>query len=165
MKRFLAPLAVALVAGGGLYGALAAADRKLPPPRDPWLDAWLGAGLKAEFRVETDDPAQSVLFYDARGLFNLPGLDDLPIRLYQVATMKVQVMLLPSDRALLPDLPEGRHFDLKLKPKGGTAHVCRAGRRLLFVSSQPNNVPFLGPVRTPRKSVEKVFQAFEDTAP
>ncbi|HEX7901702.1 MAG TPA: hypothetical protein VF950_28340 [Planctomycetota bacterium] len=162
--KALAPLAAALVAGAGVYGALAAADRKLPPPPDPWLEAWLQAGLKAQFRVETDDPAKSLLFYDARGLFNLPGLDDLPIRLYQVAATTAQVVLLPNERALLQDLPEGRHFDFRLKPKGGTAHVCRAGRRILFVSSQPNNVPLVGPVRVPRKSVETVFQAFEGAA-
>ena len=164
MKRLLAPLAAALVAGGSLYGALAAADRKLPPPPDPWLSAWLQAGLKAESRGETDDPAESLLFYDARGRFALPGLDQLPIRHYQIATTNAQVVLLPDEKALLEPFPEGRHFDLKLKPKGGSAHVCRAGRKLLFVSTQPKTVPLFGPLRLPRKTVEKMFEAFEEAA-
>ena len=164
MKKLLAPLAAAVLAGGGLYGALAAADRKLPPPPDPWLTAWLRAGLKAEFRSETDDPAKSLLFFDARGHFDLPGLDALPIRHYQVATTNAQVVLLPDESALLEQLPEGRHFELKLKPKGGSAHVCRAGRWLLFVSTQPRTVPLFGPLRLPRKTVETMFEAFEEAA-
>jgi hypothetical protein len=165
VKRYLAPVAVALAAAGGLFGALAAADRKLPPPRDPWLEGWRGAGLKAESRGEANDPAETLLFFDGRGRFNLPGLDDLAIRTYQVATTKAQVVLLPDDKSLLLDFPEGRHFDFKIKPTGGSAHVCRAGRKLLFVSSQPTVVPLLGLVRPPRKSIEAIFQAFEETAP
>ena len=74
-------------------------------------------------------------------------------------------MSLPDDSALLKEFPEGRHFDFKIKPKGGSAHVCREGRRILFVSTQPRTVPVFGPIRLPRSSVEKMFEAFEGAAP
>ena len=42
--------------------------------------------------------------------------------------------------------------------------LCRAGRWLLFVSTQPRTVPLFGPLRLPRKTVETMFEAFEEAA-
>lgn len=162
MKRLLAPLAAAGVAGLVLYGALAAAERKLPPPADPWLDAWIAAGLKAEFRAESVDPSKSLLWQDGRDLFDTPALQGVAIRHYLVGQAGVQVLRLPDAKLLLEKIPEGRHLDLKLRPKGGAVHACRIGPSLLLVSTQIKGVLLFGNVKTSKRAVETLFDAFEE---
>lgn len=164
MKRWIAPLAAALAAGGGLYGALAAADRRLPEPADRWLNEWIAAGLKAEGGAENDEPGRTLIFYDARGLFKVAALERLPVRDYLIAQTRAQVVGLPDEAALREELPEGRHRDYKLKPKSGTIHLCRSGRWVLLVSTEPKAVPFFGKTRLPKQTVDAMFQAFEDVA-
>lgn len=164
MRPLWAPLAAAAAAGLLLYGALAAAERRLPPPADPWLEAFLEAGLRAEFRAETADAAQSLLWHDARGLFDVPALRAVPVRHYLVGQAGVQVLRLPDATALREEIPEGRSLELKLKPKGGAVHACRSGRALLLVSVQMRGVFLLGNPKTPRKTVETLFDAFEEVA-
>lgn len=164
MKRYLAPFLAAVLAAAGLYGALAAAARQLPPSTDPWLDGWLAAGLKAEFRAETPDPSQTLLFQEARKLFDRPGLRELAVRQYLVSQTGAHVVRLPDAAALAEEFPEGRHLDHKLKPKGGSAHVCRVGALLLVVSSQSRWIPFIGGTKTSKKAIEAIFDAFEESA-
>ena len=164
MRSTLAPLVAALLAAAGLYGTLAAAARTLPPSTDRWLDAWQAAGLKAEFRAETPDPSKTLLFMEARKLFESPGLRDLAVRQYLVSQTGAHVVVLPDAKSLIDDLPEGRHFDHKLKPKGGTAHVCRVEAQLLVVSSQTRWIPFIGGTKTSKKNIEAIFEAFEGAA-
>lgn len=162
--RRIAPILAALAAAGGIYAALAAADPKRPPPEDPWLEAWREAGLKAEFRAETDDPGKSLLFVDGRGIFKVPPLERLRVRHYLVTQTNAQVVELPDASVLREEFPEGRTLRHKLKPKGGEIHVCRAGRRLLLLSTEPRVVAIFGKPSLPKKSVEAIFQAFEDAA-
>ena len=160
--RRIAPVLAALAAAGGLYAALAVADPKRPPPEDPWLEAWRSAGLKAEFRAETDNPAKTLLFQDARGRFDVPRLERLRVRHYFVTQTNAQVVELPDEKVLLEEFPEGRTLKHKLKPKGGEIHVCRVGRLLLLLSTEPRVVAIFGRPSLPKKSVEAIFQAFED---
>jgi hypothetical protein len=50
VRRLLAPLASGVAVAAFLYGLLWAAERRLPEPEDPWLDAWVADGMKAEYR-------------------------------------------------------------------------------------------------------------------
>jgi hypothetical protein len=164
VKTLTAPVVAAAAMGLLVYGALAAAERKLPPPADPWLDGFLEAGLKAEFRAETTDPAKSLLWLDGRELFDVSALREAPVRHYLVGQAGVQVIRLPDAGALADEIPEGRNLEHKLKPKGGAVHACRKGRLLLLVSVQQRGVFLLGSPRTPKKAVEAMFDVFEDVA-
>ena len=135
---------------------------KLPPPADPWLDAWLAAGLKAEFRAETPDPAKNLQWQEARPLFDIPACKSVLIRNYLIAQAGVQLLVLPNAKLLLQELPEGRHLDFRLKPKGGSAHLCREGRVLLLVSTQIKGVLLFGDMKVPKRTVEAMFDAFEE---
>ncbi len=64
--------------------------------------------------------------------------------------------------ALLEEIPEGRHPDLKLKPKGGSVHACRIGTSVLLVATQIKGVLLFGNVKTSKRAVETLFDAFEE---
>lgn len=164
MKRMLAPFAAAVAVALALYGALAAAERRLPPSTDPWLDAWIAAGLKAEFRAELPEPRKNLLWQDGRELFDVPAFRDTAVRTYLVGQAGVQVIELPNAKILLEQIPEGRNLDHKLKPKGGTVHACREGRYLLLVATQIKGVLLFGNMKTPKRAVEAMFDAFEEAA-
>lgn len=152
------------MAATGLYGLLAAAERDLPPPTDPWLDGWMRAGLKVEARATTDDPSKRLLFYDGRACFDDLTLKTLPLMNYQVQAARAQVVLLPSETVLSKEFPQGRHLNHKLKEKGGKAHALRMGRALLLVSTDGPKIPFLPTMKIPKGTVESVFDAFEEAA-
>lgn len=162
MKRGWVPaLVMGVAAATGLYGMLAAAERKLPPPEDPWLDGWTRAGLKVESRAVTDDPSRRLLFHDARACFDDAALKTLPLRNYQVQQARAQVLVLPSATLLDKEFPQGRHLNYRLTDKGGKAHACRMGRALLLVSIEGPKIPFFPTMRIPKSTVEAVFDAFE----
>jgi len=48
MKAMLAPVASGIFVAALLYGLLCAAERRLPESKDPWLDAFIAEGMKAE---------------------------------------------------------------------------------------------------------------------
>jgi hypothetical protein len=163
MRRLLAPLASGALVAALLYGLLAAAERKIPEPEDPWLDGWIGEGLKAEFRALSTEPAKDAMASDARSLFKTPEFAGTLLRGYIVQNTSAQVVRLPMP-GLAPDIPEGRSMDFQFKPKGNKVHVCRSGRSILFVASQSRFVFMVGQLKTSRKMVEELFDSFEETA-
>jgi len=163
MKPLMAPLACGALVAALLYGLLAAAERKLPEPEDPWLDGWIGDSLKAEFRTLATEPEKEAMPSDARPLFKGPEFAGTQLRSYVVQNTSVQLLRLPKP-GLVPAIPEGRSLDFQFKDKGNKVHVCRSGRSILFVSTQSRFVFMVGQVKTAKKLAEDIFDSFEDTA-
>jgi hypothetical protein len=162
--RPLAGIALSGLALAGLfYGAFAAVERNVSGDGDPWLRAWRAAGLQAQLQTVDAEPARALLFADARPLFETPPLDRLVVRRYLAEGATVQVVVLPSKESL-PEIPQGRHFGFRLKPKGNAIHLTRTGRHLLLARTVGLWVPFLGPLRAPRETLERIFAAFEEEA-
>lgn len=163
MKPLLAPLACGTIVAAMLYGLLWAAERRLPEPEDPWLDGWVGDGMKAEFRSTSTEPDKHVLSGDARELFRGREVEGTVLRNYLVQNTSVQLVQLPK-ASLLPDIPEGRLLEHRFKPKGNTVHVCRLGRRIVFVGTMGKSIAILPSMKTPKDQVQKIFDSFEETA-
>jgi len=163
MKPLMAPLACGALVAALLYGLLAAAERKLPESEDPWLDGWIGDGMKAEFRALSTEPGKDAMPSDARPLFKTPEFAGTLLRSYVIQNTSVQLLRLPKP-GLVPEIPEGRSLEFQFKPKGNKVHVCRSGRSILFVSMQSRFIFMVGQLKTARKQVEEVFDSFEDTA-
>lgn len=162
MKPLLAPVASGAFVAVLLYGILCAAERRLPEPEDPWLDAFIAEGLKAEFRSVSTEPQNHALASDARPLFKGPTFDGTQIRNYQVQSASVQVLRLPATD-LLPEIAEGRNLDFRFKKPGQPVHYVRSGRTILFVAVFSKWVPIVGQMKTPKQDVEAIFDAFEET--
>jgi hypothetical protein len=162
VKPLLAPLACGVAFAALLYGVLWAAERRLPKPEDPWLDAWTGDGMKAEFRSTSNEPDKYALSSDARELFSSPDFAGTVLRNYIVQNTSVQVLQFPKN-GLAPSINEGRSFDFRFKPQGNTVHVCRVGRTVAFVGIQGKWIPVVGQMKTPKKTVEEIFDAVEET--
>jgi hypothetical protein len=163
MKPLLPPLACAIVVAALLYGALCAAERRLPESEDPWLDAWMAEGMKAEFQSISSEPAKHLPNGDVREVFQDPKLAGTVLRSYLVQNAAVHVVQLPGVAAA-PAFPQGRSLDFRLKPQGRPIHLCRSGRLLLLVSNQGKWVPFMDSLKTPKREVEQIFDVFEETA-
>ncbi len=163
MKRLLPPLLSGLFAAAMLYGLLCAAERRVPEPEDPWLEAWVAEGMRAEYRTTSTEPSQHLLYSEGRDLFTAPEYAGTVLRLYLVQNVSVQVVRMPK-AGLAPWLKEGRHLEFRLKPTGGMIHACRSGRTAVFVQTISKGIPLLGGLKTPRKDVEAIFDAFEETA-
>jgi hypothetical protein len=163
MRRLMAPLACGALVAALLYGLLAAAERKIPEPEDPWLDGWIGDGMKAEFRALSTEPEKEAMPSDARPLFKGADYAGTQLRSYIVQNTSVQLMRLPKP-GLAPEIPEGRTLEFQFKPKGNKVHVCRSGRSILFVSMQSRFVFMVGQLKTAKKLVEEIFDSFEDAA-
>lgn len=153
----------ALLLGGLLYGALAAVERGAGRDADPWLGAWQAAGLRAQLQTVDTEPARTLLFADARPLFEAPALGRTALGRYIVDGVTTQVVVLPS-RECVPEIPEGRHLGFRLRPKGSSIHLTRRGRHLLLARTGGGWAPFLGPVRAPRETLERIFAVFEEEA-
>ena len=163
MKPLLAPLACGAALAALLYGLLCAAERRLPEPEDPWLDAWIGDGMKAEYQSTSSEPDKHLLFGEARELFADPEYAGTVLRRYVVQNTSVQVARLPKT-GQAAFIPEGRSFEFRLKPLGNAIHVCRLGRTMVFVATQGKWVPIIGQLKTAKRQVEEIFDAFEETA-
>ncbi len=163
MKPLLAPLACGVAAALLLYGILSAAERRLPKSEDPWLDAWIGDGMKAEFRSTSTEPDKHALSSDAREVMSGPEFAGTVLRNYIVQNTSVQVIRLPKD-GLAPMIREGRSLDFRFKEKGNVVHVCRAGRLIAFSGVQGKWIPVVGQIKTPKKTIEEIFDAFEAAA-
>lgn len=161
MKRLLAPVLAGAAVAGLLYGLLSAAERRLPEPEDPWLDAWVADGIKAEFRAGSTEPQNHLLPGDLRPLAGAE-LAGTQMRNYIVQNTSVQVVRLPK-AGLLPQVIEGRVFEARFKPQGNPVHVDRVGRTILFVSSTSRWVPFAPQTKTSRRDLEAMFDSFEET--
>ncbi|MBV8881650.1 MAG: hypothetical protein JO332_16960, partial [Planctomycetaceae bacterium] len=146
-----------------LYGLLCAAERRLPESTDPWLDAFIADGMKAEFRSISTEPQNHVLASDLRPKFEGPAFAGTQIRNYLIQNTSVQVVALPAS-GLVADLADGRKLDQRFRPQGPPVHYCRSGRWIAFVSPFGKWVPIVGQLKTPRKDVEQIFDAFEATA-
>jgi hypothetical protein len=162
MKPLLAPLACGTLVAALLYGLLSAAERQVPEPEDPWLDAWIGDGMKADFRAASLEPDKHALPGDARELFGAPGFAGTQLRTYIVQNTSVQVVRFPK-AALAPSLPEGRTMDFRFRPQGNSVHISRSGRLLLFVSPMQRSMLGIGQMKTSKAQVEQIFKAFEET--
>lgn len=163
MKPLLAPLACGTLAALLLYGLLSAAERKLPEPEDPWLDAWVADGMKAEFRSISTEPEKDALPGDARSLFKAPEFAGTVLRNYLVQNISAQVVRLPK-AGLAAEIPEGRSLEFRFKPKGNQVHVCRSGRNLVFVGTSGKWIPLVGQMKTSKRQVEEIFDSFEQEA-
>jgi hypothetical protein len=146
-----------------LYGLLWSAERRLPEPEDPWLDAWRGEGMKAEFRSTSAEPDKSVMSYDARELLKGPECAGAVVRNYLVQNTSVQVLRLAKP-GLVAEIPEGRRLEYRFRPDGSPVHLSRSGRSLAFVAIMGKWIPVVGQLNTPRRQVEEIFDAFEETA-
>jgi len=162
MKPLLAPVASGACVAALLYGLLSAAERRLPEPEDPWLDAFIAEGMKAEFRTLSTEPQNQALAADARSKFEGPAFAGTQLRNYLVQNTSVQVVRLPS-AGLVPDIAEGRKLEVRFKPQGNPVHLCRSGRTIVFVSAVGKWIPIVGQIKTARKDVEQIFDAVEDT--
>ena len=162
MRRFLAPVVSGAATAALLYGILCAAERRLPEPEDPWLDAWVNNGIKAEAGSVSTEPDKAVMSNDARDLFKGPECAGTPVRRYLVQNTSVQVIRLPKP-GLVPEIPEGRKFDYRFKEGGNTVHFCRTGRSIALVATTGKWIPVVGQMKTPKKQVEEIFDAFEET--
>ena len=162
MKKVWPALPVAFLVGGALYGLLAAVQ---PPPRkiseDPWLDAWKEAGLRVQARAFSTEPRRDLHLLDARPWIDETTFRGTTLRSYFVNGISSQVVELPKSDLLSEQIPEGRHFRIKLVENGGAAHLCRVGRRFLSMSIQVR-VPFVAPMPAPQETVERAFEAFEE---
>lgn len=163
MRPLLAPLACGVAAALLLYGILSAAERRLPKSEDPWLDAWVGDGMKAEFRSTSSEPDKYALSSDAREIFAGPEYAGTVLRNYIVQNTSVQVLRFPKD-GLAPLIKEGRALEFRFKPQGNTVHVCRSGRFVALVAVQGKWIPVVGQMKTPKKTIEEIFDAFESAA-
>lgn len=161
MRRSWPALFPALAVGAALFLLLAAVRRETPAPEDPWLEAWQSAGLQAQWRDETGNPSKTLQLMDARPLTGGPEFQDTRVRSYFVQSVSAQVVIFPSD-ALLPEIPEGRHKEFRLKKKGGSVHLCRAGRKMLLLSVTQRSAFWASPV--PGSLVDQAFDAFEEAA-
>lgn len=163
MKKLLPPL----FAGAGiallLYGLLWAAERRLPESEDPWLDAWIGEGMKAEFQSLSTEPGKHLMNRDLREFFKAPEYAGSALRIYLVQNAPAQVLRLPrTDGA--SKIPQGRSLDFRLTPEGKPIHVCRSGRTILVVATKSEWIPFVDAMKTSKREVEKIFDVFEETA-
>lgn len=156
------PVAGTIVGAFG-YAVLLLARRDVPPAEDPWLEAFEAEGLRAEFRSVSQEPAKQLILRDAREAFGTPALASCPIRHYQVMNGAVQIVLLPAAGSL-PELPQGRHPDFRLKEKGQAVHLCRSGRHLLITPLREQFIPFIGPMKRSAEDVDRLFGAFEAAA-
>ena len=163
MRSLLAPVVAGAALAALLYGLLWSAERRLPEPEDPWLDAFIGDGMKAEFRSVSTEPDKSVMSADARELLKGPEVEGAVVRNYQVQNTSVQVLRLAKP-GLLPEIPEGRRLDYRFKSGGNLVHLCRSGRSIAFVAIAGKWIPVVGQMKTPKRQVEEIFDAFEETA-
>jgi hypothetical protein len=162
MKPLLAPSLSGLVVAGLLYGLLCAAERRIPEPEDPWLDAFISEGLHAEFRSLSTEPQNHVLAGDARVLFEGPAFSGTQLRNYRVQDTSVQVVRLPA-AGLVPGIAEGRRMDVRFKAQSNPVHICRSGRTIVFMSAFGRWIPIVGQMKTAKKDVELIFDAVEET--
>jgi hypothetical protein len=151
-----------VVAACILYGILAAISRDLPEPADPWLDGWTAAGIKAEFRSVSTTPGKHLLLADARELCDAAALEGTTLRSYLLQNGSAQIVRLPKAE-FLPEIPEGRTLEFRMKKKKGAMHVSRVGRTLFIMAIHGKWIPFVGLGKTPRREVERAFDAFEKT--
>lgn len=162
MRRLLAPLASGVAVAALLYGILWAAERRLPEPEDPWLDAWVTDGLKAEFRAVSSEPNHHLLAGDLRAIAELPEFGGTVLRSYLVQNISVQVVRLPK-AGLLPQVAEGRSFEARYKEQGNVVNACRKGRTILFVAGTGKWIPIVGQMKTQKRDAERIFDSFEET--
>lgn len=163
MKSLLAPVVCGAAVAAMLYGLLWAAERPLPASNDPWLDAWIAEGLKAEFRATSTEPQNHLLAGDLRAGADSPDYAGTVLRNYIVQNISAQVVRLPKP-GLLSQVAEGRSLDARFKPQGNPAHVCRVGQTLLFVSATGKWIPLVGQLKISKRDAERLFDAFESTA-
>ncbi len=163
MRRLLPVLGSGTLVALCLWGILAAVERPLPAREDPWLEAWLGAGLKAQFVEAQSEPGKRLIFADGRDYFKRPDLAATRLRRYSVENVPAQVAEIPPGDSL-PELPEGRHPGFRLRKKGGAIHACRSGRWLFLLSTDLRTSWFVPPIPVPGEAVERAFEAFERVA-
>jgi len=163
VKTLLAPAASGIVVAALLYGLLCAAERRLPESQDPWLDAFIAEGMKAEARTISTEPQNHLLANDLRARFEDAAFAGTQVRNYLVQNTSVQVVQLPA-ASLLPEVVEGRKLDARYKDQGNPVHVFRAGRTIAFVAALGKWIPIVGQMKTSKKDVEQIFDAVEETA-
>jgi hypothetical protein len=163
VKPLLAPVFCGTLAAALLYGLLWAAERRIPESEDPWIDGWLGDGLKAEFRSVSTEPKLHFMLGDARELFG-PETEGTILRSYLIQNTSVQVVQLPK-AGLVPSLPEGRNLDFRCKPKGNPVHLCRKGRWILLVATMEKALgPLIPTFKTTKDRAQQIFDSFEPSA-
>lgn len=163
MRSAFPILAAALLAGGALYGFLAAVRPAQVPDEDPWLQAWLRAGLHAQFRSSSSEPAKHLQLRLQRERFERPEFSGTRIRSYAIHGVRAQVVELPSaDLSVFGDPDRPEEEGAVRYGNGDADRYCRRGRFLLVLAEQ-QRVAFW-PLRLPRETAEKAVRAFRETA-
>ena len=166
MKPIAMALGCAALVAFGLYGVLLTAFAHPPSePEDPWLLAWTAAGLKGQLSGISSNPGAHLMLGDeGKELVKGREFRDTALRRYLVQAVYAQVVVFPRE-GMAPTLPEGRHFGFHVKSKPGSGtHLCRVGRNLLLVKAQTIKIGLFPEMPTPKPLLEKLFDAFEETA-
>ena len=162
VRQIAPPLAAALLAGGALYGLLAAVRPSTADREDPWLEAWRLAGLHVQFRATSTEPSKHLQWVQERERYARPEFAGTKIRSYAIHGLRAQVVELPSDRlqGIETDSPAGDGpFQYSANDKDH--HAWQAGRRLLILANR-QRVAFWT-IQMTKEIREKVLAAFLET--
>lgn len=163
MKNLLPMAAIGVLVSLGLFGLLHAVSHPEVEPADAWLDAWREMGLSCQKPILSNSPKDHLMFGDGRELVKGREFEFTDLRRYVIENVTLQVVVLPGE-GLVPEFPEGRHPNFRLKNPGSSAHFCRSGRNLLFIRMKTNGDLISEDQPVPKLLLEKLFLAFERTA-
>jgi len=162
--RQIAPaLAAALLAGGAVYGLLAAVRPAAADREDPWLKAWTLAGIPALPRGTSTEPSRHLQLRLQRQRFTGPAFAGTRLRSYTLRGFRAQVVELPSaDLSVFDDPERPEDAGLFRYDHGEADHYCRQGRYLLILAAR-QRVAFW-PMALPEETREKAMGVFRQTA-
>jgi hypothetical protein len=163
MRPVASMLAAALLSGGAVYGLLAAVRPASVSEEDPWLEAWIRAGLHVQFRSASAEPDKHLQLRLQRERFEQPEFAGTRLRSYSIHGVRAQVVELPSANLRVFDDPDRPEEEGAVQyGNGDTDHYSRRGRYLLVVAEQ-QRVAFW-PLKMPKETRGKAVQAFRGTA-
>ncbi len=162
-RRIAPAIAAALLAGGALYGLLAAVRPASADQEDPWLKAWKAAGLHVQFRGTSAEPSRHLQWARDRERYARPEFAGTKIRMYAIHGFRAQVVELPSDRL------RGIEF-YSLNDEGpfscqgtdGDNEFSQRGRHLLILANR-QRVAFWT-TKLPGEILRTTERIFEETA-
>ena len=141
-----------------LYGLLALIEPENSAAIDPWMRAWIAAGLAVEFRESGPAERGRGLFGDAARELSRRERRDTTVHRYRVNLITLEVVELPSDD-FLEEIPEGTHLPLAPPEGWKKVHVCRRGRFVALMARTHRLALTKWPTR--KETVKQAFEAFE----
>ena len=163
MKQVAPAIACALLAGGAIYGLLAAVRPAGASLEDPWLEAWRRAGLHVQFRTTSNDPSRHLQWFRERERYARPEFSGTRLRSYLIQGFRAQVVELPSDGLPgieLEDWPEEGPLPGRVSDRDN--HAWQEGRHLLILAERQRVA--LWTTALPKETRLKIEQAFRETA-